>query len=163
MIGGESRVVTLPLQPGLLDLKGTWRRREESVEPPSPLLPPMTWLPVVSTWGEMRRKTGRAYGGSARWIFCKKPTRSKLPVASATAAIPALPSTPGSTENRDGVTSTSPIKPVTTSRTHVTPAPVAGTKSLYICNFLPFISMKEFYCSAFKNSVIGPEKCVWRK
>lgn len=52
-------------------------------------------LPVVSTCGEMRRNTGRAYGGRARWIFCKKPMWSKLPAESAMAAMPALPSTPG--------------------------------------------------------------------
>lgn len=51
--------------------------------------------PVVSTRGEMRRNTGRAYEGRALWIFCKKLLQSKPPVVSAIAAIPAFPSTPG--------------------------------------------------------------------
>lgn len=54
-------------------------------------------VPVVSTFGEMRRNTGRAYGGRARWIFCKKMLTSKLPVVSAIVAMPALPSDPGMT------------------------------------------------------------------
>lgn len=57
----------------------------------------MDSLPVVSTCVEIRRNTGRAYGGRDRWTFSKKPLQSKLPVASAMAAMPALPSTPGMT------------------------------------------------------------------
>lgn len=54
-------------------------------------------VPVVSTFAEMRRNTGRAYGGRARWIFCKKMLTSKLPVVSAIVAMPALPSEPSVT------------------------------------------------------------------
>lgn len=50
---------------------------------------------MVSTCGETRRNTGRAYGGRACWIFCRKFLQSKHPVVSAMAAMPALPSTPG--------------------------------------------------------------------
>lgn len=49
---------------------------------------------MVSTCGEIRKNTGRAYGGSPRWTFCKKSLQSKVPVVSAIAAMPALPSTP---------------------------------------------------------------------
>lgn len=76
-------------------------------------------LPVVSTCGEIRRNTGRAYGGRARWTSSKKLLQSKLPVVSAMAAMPALPSTPGMTHGvMSTVTSNLPQREITRAVTN---------------------------------------------